>query len=68
MPDDFSGAWIHDMAAGSMPTRANKPGDKHFTLSDGTVIPLRPEAERIYRERVTMSLTQHALVLRRAHF
>ncbi len=58
MPDDFSGAWVHDMMAGNLPRRGS-PDDKQFTLGGGTVIPIRPEAEKIYRERVAMGMTDH---------
>ncbi len=56
MPDDFSGAWVHDMSSGNLPKRGS-PDEKKFTLGDGTVIPIRPEAEKIYRERVAMGMT-----------
>ena len=54
--DDFSGVWTHNMFAGVMMKRA-RPSDKEFTLMDGTVIPMRPEAEKIYRERIAMANT-----------
>ena len=56
--DDFSGAWTHDPQAGVNPSRA-KPDDKVFTMSDGTVIPLLPAAEKLYRERVAMGASEH---------
>jgi hypothetical protein len=59
MPDDFSGTWTHDVMGGVNPGRS-KPDDKVFTMTDGTVIPLLPQAEKIYRERVAMSMTEHA--------
>lgn len=59
LPDDFSGTWEHDVMGGVNPGRA-KPDDKVFTMSDGTVIPLLPQAEKIYRERVAMGMTEHA--------
>ena len=59
MGDDLTGAWTHDPTLGVNPTRA-KPDDKDFRLSDGTVIPLRPAAEKIYRSRVVMGTTDHA--------
>ncbi|MDP9084886.1 MAG: hypothetical protein M3N50_14155 [Pseudomonadota bacterium] len=59
MPDDFSGTWAHDMMAGVNPGRA-RPDDKVFTMTDGTVIPLLPRAEKLYRERVAMGMTDHA--------
>jgi hypothetical protein len=58
MPDDFSGAWVHDMTSGNLPKRGS-PNEKHFTLGDGTVIPIRPQAEKLYRERVAMGMTEH---------
>ncbi len=58
VPDDFSGTWKHDPYDGINPGRA-KPDDKSFTLTDGTVIPLRPAAEKLYRERVAMSTTDN---------
>ncbi|MDP9084889.1 MAG: hypothetical protein M3N50_14170 [Pseudomonadota bacterium] len=56
MPDDFSGAWVHDMSSGNLPQRGS-PDQKKFTLGDGTVIPIRPEAEKVYRQRVAMGMT-----------
>ena len=44
MPDDFSGTWAHDVRGGVNPGRA-KSDDKVFTITDGTVISLIPEAE-----------------------
>jgi len=59
-PDDLSGNWSRDYTASNfIPQTDNKSTDKVFTLTDGTVIPLRPEAEKVYRERVAMSETTH---------
>lgn len=56
--DDLSGIWIRDFGGGNAPAEfKNKPTDPVFSLADGTVIPLRPDAEKIYRERVAMAET-----------
>jgi hypothetical protein len=59
MPDDFSGVWTRDPRRGNLPSMMPTPADKTFTLADGTAIPLLPDAEKIYRERVAQSLTDH---------
>jgi len=57
-PDDLSGTWQRDYVASNFtPQSGSKSTDKVFTLGDGTVIPLRPEAEKVYRQRVAMSET-----------
>ena len=44
---------------GGINTGRATPDDPHFKMADGTVIPLRPEAEKLYRQRVAMNMTQH---------
>ena len=57
-PDNLSGIWQRDYVASNfLPQTDNKSTDKVFTLGDGTVIPLRPEAEKVYRQRVAMGET-----------
>ena len=58
VPDRLSGTWQQDFLKGNFFSMTpNKATDKVFTLGDGTVIPLRPAAEKIYRARVAMSET-----------
>lgn len=59
IPDDFSGVWTRDPMRGNLPSMKAMPTDKVFTLADGSPIPLLPAAEKIYRERVAQSLTEH---------
>ncbi|MDP8984555.1 MAG: hypothetical protein M3N97_05835 [Pseudomonadota bacterium] len=57
-PDNLTGVWERDYVASNfLPQTDNKSTDKVFTLGDGTVIPLRPEAEKVYRQRVAMAET-----------
>jgi len=56
VPEDLSGTWEQDFLAGNFFPN-NKSSDLVFTLSDGTVIPLLPDAEKIYRGRVAMGET-----------
>ena len=55
---DIHGTWEQQFMMGNFfGLKPNKATDKVFTLGDGTVIPLRPAAEKIYRERVAISDT-----------
>jgi hypothetical protein len=63
MPDDFSGVYIHSrtmdpkLGHGNQIMRGTKSTDKDFKFSDGSVIPLKPDAEKLFRTRVGMSET-----------
>jgi hypothetical protein len=57
-PDDLTGTWQRDyLASNFQPQATSKSTDKVFTLRDGTVIPLLPQAEKVYRQRVAMGET-----------
>lgn len=58
-PDDLSGVWLIDRRrSNAMPSPNNRDPSKPLTLIDGTVIPLRPEFEKIYRERSKFDETE----------
>lgn len=57
-PDDLTGVWHRDYAASNFISRTENPSSsKVFTLADGSPIPLKPDALKVYRERVAMGET-----------
>lgn len=56
MPDDLSGNWVRDFKRGNFGIDSGDP-DKPIALTDGQLIPLRPEFEKLYRSRLRMNQT-----------